>query len=161
MNFETEYSQTIAQFTRYVAEMPRHTYLAPGDSAGEMVNRMKAYAKVECLSLPAIHILTHEESWSLYADMIGGADKARQILKPFVEGKKPKRIFFLEDYYWDGEKINDIISKQVVNHLIVSHFTVMVGSERKSPLLPLPNTTTFTENADLAYVLYHTYNRRK
>ncbi len=127
------------------------------------VLKMREYAKIESLCLPSIRILSHNDSWLLYAGITGSADRARQLVRPYTEGRKPRRVYFLEDHYWGGDKIVGAIAKlagNVSDPLVEAHFTVMVGSERLGSL-PLPNTTVITENQSLAYVLYQTYNRRK
>lgn len=160
MDFEKEYSQAIAGFTRLLADRPRRVYLAPGDSAGEMTKRIRSYAKTEHINIPAIHILSHEESWKLYGGLQGGGPDARAIVKPYLEGKRPQKLYFLEDYYWGGDKIREIGEKMMVCHAIVAYFLVMVGSNKEN-LLPLPNTEVYTHNHDLAYTLFQTYNRWK
>lgn len=160
MDFEKGYSSHIAGFTNLVANRPRRVYLAPGDSAKEMVMRMKSCARSENLCLPDIHVLSHEESWALYGGVNGGGDEARKIVKPYIDGSKPKRLYFLEDHYWEADKIRKIQEKMVINHMIVSHFLVMIGSG-KNDWIPKINIEVFSQNYDLAYVLYHMHDRHK
>jgi hypothetical protein len=156
MDFEKEYTSLVGRFTEYLLRMPHRTYVAPGDSAAAMVDRMKYYARTNSLALPIIHLLSHEQSWQLY-----GSPEVADVscVSPFTEEGPPRTVHFLEDHYWSGDKISFMRDRLAVRAATTAKFVVMVGSDRKRWVSP--NVKIFTQNNAIASTLFNTYNRRR
>jgi len=148
MIFDREHRELVARFTRRLATESNRVYIAPGNSATDMVMEIQQIACVEALVLPTIHTLTHAESVSLYY----ANDHCKELLSPALKSDNPSIVWFLEDYYAKGTKI-ELIHRSLKKLGIGSAFLVMVARENHNPAY----VTTFALNAKLTKELDEYY----
>lgn len=144
----------VPEFTEWLAdqEMPKGAgYVAPGDSASALGERVKKYAKQNRIQIPKIRPLDHDTAWELYfANEVSGS-----ILQRSVVGAT---IYFLEDFAKNAEKVWNFYRYMDQNLELTVVFTIMIAS----PFADLPkNTRVWRRDEDLASLLNAKYDRRR
>lgn len=159
MKFESEYLDLVARFTVEIASSS-HAYLAPGDSAREMVVRMQEYADLHSLSLPMIRVLSHDESWLLYGRRCEELDMVRALVSDCAKGTYPQVVNLLEDHIWSGEKIRSTTDKLQCDLGMIPKYHVMVARNRRTTRC-LPNTKVFAFNERVTTELNNTFEKHR
>lgn len=155
MNVDQIYRQVVPEFTQWFAlQVDRScTYLAPGDSAGEMARQMLEVARATNIVLPAIRILSHEESEGMYYEYDGY--RTGEIVEPVArEGK----VYLVDDFAWNAHKLIDIHDAIKTDFNISAIFYLMIWSG-KARRLP-DYVKVFRTDRDMAEALNNKWERR-
>lgn len=157
MQNNPEYASTVREFTPWFSNKygrNKHTFLLPGDSASLMGRLMMEEANSKNLPLPRMKFLDHAETGKLYF----AQPSALEVIAPYVFGFWKKQLMLLEDFAFEGDKINDFSRDFMNNFGIRANFVLMLATDY---IRPTRNLDVYKVDTKLGRELFQHYDRRK
>ena len=153
------YEKTAARFMPKLARRKVPFYIAPGESASEMVNLLEDLARRTSTHLPTIHRLSREQSHLLYS--AGDSADPLAVLGPIL-ATMPEDYWLghsvpiIDDYSLDGNKpeMMNLVLEEAAEEQYDYHFDIMVGGTN----IGIGNVDVFTVIPQLALWLNAKYN---